>query len=117
MNIDRLVSSTKYDHSLLWQETAASPCGNASLSPATEKSGRFAFNFIRNKNMNKFTFDSDGGFLLIETKWGTICIEQSMYETSVILQENLFQNHSHVENLSYKENTVICLVSDNKPED
>ena len=65
--------------------------------------------------MNRFVFDEDGGFLIVQTKWGNLQIEQSAKETAVKFVENSFPGFepaSHIENKSYGSLTVISMVSD-----
>lgn len=69
--------------------------------------------------MNKYVFDEDDNFLIVETKWGTIRIEQSKYRTSVVLIENNEvgePNSSHLEYTPSVYKMIVCMVSDNEPE-
>lgn len=65
--------------------------------------------------MNRFIFDGDG-FLIVETKFGNVVIEQSYGETSVTLVENDFRFHkknaSHIEHKDFMETTIISMVKD-----
>lgn len=69
--------------------------------------------------MNRFVFDNNGGFLIIETKWGNICVEQSEFSTAVKFIPNNFpgdHNPSHIKNRSYPNITVISMESDKDTE-
>ena len=69
--------------------------------------------------MNRFVFDEDGGFLIVETKWGNLRIEQSTYETCVKFIENDFisqTNPSHIEDKTYGDIKIVSMVSDERVE-
>jgi hypothetical protein len=68
--------------------------------------------------MNRFVFDEDGGFLIVETKWGNLQIEQSAYETSVEFIENFISqlNPSHIEDKTYGNTKIVSMVSDEREE-
>lgn len=65
--------------------------------------------------MNRFIMDEDGGFIIIETKFGNVVIEQATFETAVKFIPNDFpgmKEPSHMENKSYSKVTVISMVKD-----
>lgn len=71
--------------------------------------------------MNRYIFKEDGGFLIVETKWGNVVVEQSEYETSVKFIPNLsfMNNPSHIEDVDSDESyvNILRMVSDNAPSD
>jgi hypothetical protein len=67
--------------------------------------------------MNRIILDKElGGFLLVETKFGNIFIEQAGNETCVkfIENEKIFENDnsSHLEDKSTSTSMIICMVKD-----